>query len=163
VGKGIAALQKYDVGEAESLALHALRINTRLPEAHRLMADIHLLTGDVGAAMAELAQARRTNPRDESNLRRYAACLDLYHRKNGFTGVVGEIMARNPRPALFYYTLGEALEQRKWYEPAEKFYKKATEMQPWLPWPQNSLGLLYMRLGREAEARDVLSRALQAD
>jgi tetratricopeptide (TPR) repeat protein len=163
VGKGIAALQKYEVGEAESFALHALRINPRLPEARQLMADIHLLTGDIKAAIAELMRARSVNPRDENTLGRYAACLHLSHDESGFSSLVSEVTARDPRPAFFYYTLAEALEQRKWYEPAEKFYKKAMETQPWLPWPQNSLGLLYMRLGREAEARDVLSRALQAD
>src|SRR5205823_438052 len=35
--------------------------------------------------------------------------------------------------------------------------------QPWLPWPRNSLGLVYMRLGREKEAQAVLSEAIKAD
>src|SRR5207244_2769386 len=36
-------------------------------------------------------------------------------------------------------------------------------LRPMLPWSQNSLGLLYMRLGREKEARDVLNKAFKAD
>ena len=32
-----------------------------------------------------------------------------------------------------------------------------------VPWAQNSLGLLYMRLGREPEARDILTKAFNAD
>src|SRR5207248_3897257 len=34
---------------------------------------------------------------------------------------------------------------------------------PLLPWPRNSLGLLYLRLGREDEARKILTKAFEDD
>jgi tetratricopeptide (TPR) repeat protein len=162
-GKGAAALQKYEIRDAELFASRALKINSQLPEARRLMADIHLLAGDLKAAKHESDAARRVNPRDEMTLGRWAACLQLSRDQDAFNAVVKEILERNSRPGVFYYTLAEALEERKRYEAAEEYYRKAMELQPWLPWPQNSLGLLYMRLGREKEARDILSKATEAD
>jgi tetratricopeptide (TPR) repeat protein len=163
VGKGYAALQKYETREAELFALRAIKINPNLPEARRLLADVHLMAGDVKAANGQLEAARKTNPRDENTLGRYAACLYLSRNQNAFDALVKEVTKYNPKPGIFYHTLGESLEQRKHYEAAESYYKKATQVQPWLPWPQNSLGLLYMRLGREKEAREVLSSAILAD
>jgi hypothetical protein len=37
------------------------------------------------------------------------------------------------------------------------------KLRPKMPGPLNSLGMLYMRLGREAEAKDVLLKAFEAD
>src|SRR5262249_635882 len=42
VGKGVAALQKYEIKDAESFARRALEINPNLPEALRLKADVLL-------------------------------------------------------------------------------------------------------------------------
>ena len=49
------------------------------------------------------------------------------------------------------------------YDASEKYYKLAAELRPMLPWPNNSLGLLYLRLGREKEAREVLDKAFKVD
>jgi tetratricopeptide (TPR) repeat protein len=163
VGKGNAALEKYEIRDAELFARRALAINRNLPEARRLMADVHLLAGDLNAARKELEAARKVNPRDEYTLGRIAACLYLVRDKNTFDVVVKETAQHNPRPAIFYYILASALERRKSYDDAEKYYKEAMKLQPWLPWPQNSLGLIYMRLGREKEAQAILSEAMKAD
>ena len=63
------------------------------------------------------------------------------------------VQRQDPKPAIFYHELAERLEERRQFEAAEKYFKKALELRPMLPWPHNSLGLLYMRLGREEEAR----------
>jgi tetratricopeptide (TPR) repeat protein len=163
VGKGVAALQKYEARSAELFANRAIRINPNLPDAHRLLADVYLLGGDIAAARRELDEARKINPRDETTLGRYAACLHLAHQEKAFDSLVTDVTHQTPKPAVFYYTLGEALEARKHYDRAEQCYRKAMELQPWLPWPQNSLGLLYMRLGQEKAAYEVLSKAIDAD
>src|SRR5581483_8447762 len=46
---------------------------------------------------------------------------------------------------------------------AEKYYKKSAELRPMLAGPRNSLGLLYMRVGREEEARKILTKAFADD
>jgi tetratricopeptide (TPR) repeat protein len=174
VGKAQAALQKYEIRDAEQLVERALKINRNLPEALRLRADIHLLAGDLEAASRALECARRINPRSEATLGRIAACYKLglhppkenfYVRgdQRAFDALCEEVRQFDPKPGVFYHELAAQLEERKRFEEAEKYYKKAIELRPMLPWPHNGLGLLYMRLGREKEAEEVLSKAFKAD
>jgi cellulose synthase operon protein C len=163
VGKGMAALQKYEIKDAEQFAERALRINPNLPEALRLRGDVYLAVGDVPAAVRQLDRARTINPRDETTLGRSAACLYLLRDQHGFERVVQEVGQQNPKPGVFYHELAQCLEERRQWGAAEMYYKKASELRPMLPWPRNSLGLLCMRLGREKEALEVLSKAFKAD
>ena len=163
VGKGLAALQKYETKDAEQFAERALAINPNLPEALRLRADIYLVVGDLQAAVRELDRARTVNPRDERTLGRVAACLYLRHDPRAFDLLEKEVEQQDPKPGLFYYQLADRLEERRQFEAAENYYKKAIGLRPMSPWPRNALGLLYMRLGREKEALDELTKAFKAD
>ena len=163
VGKGQSALAKLDIKEAETFAEQALKINPHLPEALRLRADLHLAVNNIPEATKELDEARKFNPHDEETLARVAACLYLQKKSSEFDTLAAEVAKSDPKPAMFYYLLGECLEERRWYDDAEKFYKKAAELRPKLSWPRNSVGLLYMRLGREAEAREILNKAFESD
>jgi tetratricopeptide (TPR) repeat protein len=163
VGKGILKLQQFEIEEAEQLAEQALKVNINLPEALRLRADVHLAGGNIGGALKELEQARTINPRDESTLARVAACLFLQHRNADLDALVKEVEQRDPNAGVFWYELGNRLEERRRFDEAEKDYKKALELRPQLPGPLNGLGLLYMRLGREPEARVILDKAFAAD
>jgi tetratricopeptide (TPR) repeat protein len=163
VGKGLLKLEQLEIKDAEGYAERALKLNPRLPEALRLRADVHLFSNDVAAALKELETARQVNPRDESTLGRVAACLYFQRKNADLDALAAEVTRFNPRPALFYHELAERLEARRWYEPAETYYKKAMELHPALAWPRDSLGLLYMRLGQEKEARDVLGKAFEMD
>lgn len=163
VGKGLAALQEYETRDAEQFAEQALAINQNLPEALRLRADVYLVIGDLRAAVRQLDRARSVNPHDERTLGRAAACLYLLHDQRGFDLLEKAVGKQDPKPALFYYELAERLEERRQFEAAERYYKKAIELRPMLPWSRNGLGLLYMRLGREKEALEELTKAFQAD
>ncbi|HEV3117746.1 MAG TPA: tetratricopeptide repeat protein [Gemmataceae bacterium] len=163
VGKGLAALQRLEVQAAQQFADRALRINPNLPEGLRLRANAHVVAGDLKEAVKDLEQARKINPRDENTLGEVAACFLLQREQNQFDALAKEVTARDPKPCIFYHVLAERLEDRHHYELAEKYYKVAREFRPKIPWPNNSLGMLYMRLGREKEAREVLEKAFQAD
>jgi tetratricopeptide (TPR) repeat protein len=163
VGRGRAAFQKYELQTAEHLAEQALHINPNLPEALRLRADLHLMAGDLHAAAQDLEHARKTNPRDETTLGRIAARLHMAKDQAALDALVREVKRFDAKPGLFYHELAERLEQRRDFDAAERYYKAATELRPMLPWPLNGLGLLYMRLGREKEAEEVLTRAFKAD
>jgi len=162
-GKGVLKLQQLEVEEAEQLAEQALKVNINLPEALRLRADVHLAGGNVAGALKELEQARAINPRDEATLARMAACFYLQHKNAELDAVAKEVEQRDPKAGVFWYELGARLEERRRFDEAEKDYKKALELRPQLPGPLNSLGLLYMRMGREPEARVVLDKAFAAD
>jgi tetratricopeptide (TPR) repeat protein len=163
IGKGIAALQKLEIKDAEQAARQALSFNPRLPEALQLRADVHLATGDLAAAVAELEKALKVNPRDEATLGRLAACFVLQHRDADFAALAKEVEQHDAKPGPFYHELAERLEERRFFDSAEKYYKKSAELRPVDPWAQNSLGLLYMRMGREKEARAILTRAFEID
>ena len=163
VGKGVAALMKLDLKEAEDFAERALKINPNLPAALRLRADLHLFVGDFTAALRELEKAQKVNPRDEQTLARVAACLKGQRKDDEFDAVAKGIEKFDPKPAVFWFELGEQMEVRRYFSDAEKCFKKAAELRPAMPGPLNSLGLLYMRLGREKEAADLLDKGFEAD
>lgn len=163
VGKGQAALQKYEVKTAEEFAEQALKLNPRLVEALNLRADIYWMAGNATKAMRELVRARAVNPRDETTLGRIAACMHLEKKPDEFKKIVDDVEKFDPKAGTFYQVLAERLEERRHYEAAERFYKKAIELRPMVPWAQNHLGMLYMRMGREEEAKPILDRAFEAD
>jgi tetratricopeptide (TPR) repeat protein len=161
--KGVSALQRYEIKDAESLAERALKINPSLPEALRLRADVYLATGDPASAMKELRRARAVSPRDERTLARIAACLHLQRKKDDLAALVQEVEKFDSKPALFWFDMGERLEERRHFAEAERCFTKAAELRPTMPGPANSLGMLYMRLGKEKEARPLLDRGFKAD
>jgi tetratricopeptide (TPR) repeat protein len=163
VGKGYAALMKFEIKDAESLAERALKINAQLPDALRLRADVFLATGDAVAARKELDRAVKVNPRDESTLARVAACLLLQGKIKEYDELAKEVEKFDAKPAEFYYELGERLEERRRFDDAERCYKKAADLRPFLAGPYNSLGILYMRMGREKEARTLLTKGFEWD
>ena len=61
-------------------------------------------------------------------------------------------MANNPRPATFYYNLGERLADRRKYHAAERAFLLAAEADPLRADAPIGLGMLYMQIGRETEA-----------
>jgi cellulose synthase operon protein C len=163
LGKAMEAMDRLELREAEDLIERALKSNPNHPEALRLRADLHLFSGDYPAALKELDTARKVNPRDEDTLGRVAACFQLQRKNADLDALVQEVTKNDPVPAVFYHQLGKQLEDRRHYDDAEKYYKKAVELRDNIAWPLNSLGMLYMRMGEEKEARKTLERAFDLD
>jgi tetratricopeptide (TPR) repeat protein len=163
VGKGAIALAEFKIKDAENFAEQALKINPKLPEALRLRADVHLAAGDAAAALRELEQARAVSPRDERTLARIAACFVLQKKKDDFEALARAVEKFDAKPAVFYYEMGDRLEDRRYFDDAERYFRKATELRPNMPGPANSLGMLCMRLGREKEARELLDKGFAVD
>jgi tetratricopeptide (TPR) repeat protein len=163
VGKGQAALQKFDLKEAEAFADRALKVNARHPGALRLKADVYLVASDWATAEKLLDRARAASPRQPATLGRLAACYSLQRRAADFERVIREAEGYDAKPGAFYGELAECLEERKRYAQAEHYYKKAAGLRPTLAAPRAGLGMLYLRLGREQEGRDILTRAFDSD
>ncbi|HET6575632.1 MAG TPA: tetratricopeptide repeat protein [Fimbriiglobus sp.] len=162
-GKGLAALQKFDLKEAEGFADRALKVNPRHPAALRLKADVYLIASDWATAEKLLDKARAAGPRHPATLGRLAACYLLQRRAADFDRLVREAESFDTKPGAFYHELAECLEDRKRYTQAEHYYKKAADLRPMLAGPRAGLGMLYLRLGREKEGRDILTKAFDAD
>lgn len=163
VGKGRTALSKFDVKDAERFAEQALHQNPNHPAALRLMADVELIASQWTAAEKHLRKARQVNPRDAATLGRLTAVNLILNRKADAEAIIREAEAFDKKPGSFYFELAECLEERKRYAEAETYYLRAAELRPMLPGPRTGLGMLYLRLGKEKEGRELLTRAFEGD
>jgi cellulose synthase operon protein C len=163
VGKGLGAMQRFELKEVDQMADQALKIDPKHPGALRLKADVYLVASDLDKANELLKKAKERNPRDAATLGRLAAIHLMANRQTEFDKVVKEVASFDKAPGSFYFELAECLEERKRYNQAEGYYKKAAELRPMMAGPRNSLGLLYMRLGDEKTGREILTKALEQD
>ena len=163
VGKGAASLQKLEIKQADGFADRALKINPRLPAALLLKADVQLTSGEISAALESTEKALAVNPRDEHALARKAACFKAVRKQPDYDAVVKAVQQDDAKPAVFWYDLGQGLEDRRYYDDAIACYEEAAKQQPMLPGPTGALGLLYMRLGREEDAAPLLDKGFEAD
>ena len=161
--KAEMAYQRFEMKDAEFYAKQALKTNPNLIEALRVLSAVHLFSGETKQALELLAKARSINPRDEATLARIAVCLHAENKDAEYAAVIAEVEKHNPKAGVFYYELAQRFEDRKRYDLAEEHYRTSIKLRPNLPWAQNGLGLLHMRLGKEDEARKTLEVAFEAD
>jgi len=162
-GRGMVSLTRFEVKDADAFADQALKINSKHPVALRVKADVHLIAGDWPAAEKLLDRAKAANPRDAVSLGKLAACYLLARRGPEFEKQVKEAESFDAKPGAFYYELGNSLEERKRYSLAEDYLKKAAILRPMLAGPRTSLAMLYLRLGREKEGQELLTKAFELD
>jgi len=163
------ALQNFRLEEAKRLVERALAINPSSIEALCLKADFFVANFQEHLAAEPLEAARKLNPVDDEALARLAA-LEIIQRglpKDAAGTELGKILAdvdrRNPKAGEFYFALGDALSDRQKFPAAERFFKEAIRRMPELVAPRAQLGLLYMRLGKEVEAKKLLEESHDAD
>ncbi len=163
------ALQNYQVEEARRLIDQALAINPELVEAYVYRADSYLANYQAVEAIAFLEQAVKLNPRSELALGRLAA---VYAAVDGTTddeaaGRLGKLLAevneRNPHAGEFYNAMATGLELCRKFPAAARYYREAVERMPQLTEPRGALGLMYMRLGDEVEAKKLLDESFEVD
>jgi tetratricopeptide (TPR) repeat protein len=163
VGKGQAAMQKFEVKDAEQFADDALKINPNHVGALLLKADAALTAGDLAVAEKLLTAAKAINPRYAPTLGKLAATYTLLGKPDAAAAITKDAEAYDAKPAAFYTELGTVYEDRKRYKAAKECYLKAASLRPTLPAAPLALGLLAMRLGEEAHARVILTKAFDAD
>ena len=103
------------------------------------------------------------NPRDEDALGRLAASCRLLVDPVGAAAAELAALANNPRPATFYAALGERLADRRKYHSAERAFLLAAAADPSRADAPIGLGMLYMQVGRETEAKSLFDAAFDAD
>ena len=181
-----AALEQQELEDTERSADRALEIHpNHLPALH-VKADLAVAAGQIPAALKLLQQALGVNPHSQETLARLAAASLLVNehpaeqqeallahiediasytgsREGRFAEITIEVASRNPHPGAYLARIGSVLESRRQYFMAEQFYRAAMRVMPQLAEPQTALGLLYMRVGRTEEAREILDKAFKAD
>lgn len=175
------SLQNFQVEEARRLIDRAVEINPELIDAYVYRADSHLANYEAGEAIKVLEQAIKLNPRSELALGRLAgayAAVDGVNDQPEHEGqpeqgnqpeqgrlakLIAEVDEHNPHAGQFYYSLATALELSRKYPGAARYYRKAVERMPQLTEPRGALGLMYMRLGDEVEAKKLLDESFDID
>ena len=163
------ALQSYDVAGAVASLDRADAVNPNLLSAKQLRADLHLINFQAAEGIETLHAALALNPRSETTLGRLAAAYvvrDGMPEKLDNTGVgrlVAQAEERNPHAGEFYMALAGGLELVRKYPAAGRFYENAIQRMPQLVRAHGDLGMIYMRLGREVEAKELLDEAFKID
>lgn len=160
---GQADLQGYKLAAGRSKAERALQVNPHYAPAFVLMADLNISDERFPEALEAARKAVAEDPRDEDALARLAASARLLVDPAGAAAAEAAARANNPRPATFYAALGERLADRRKYHSAERAFLLAAAADPHRADAPIGLGMLYMQIGREAEARDIFAAAFAAD
>ena len=160
---GQADLQGYKLAAGRAKAERALRINPKYAPAHVLLADLNISDERFADAKANAQAAVKLNPRDEDGLARLAAASRLLVDPTTASVVEAIVLANNPRPATFYAALGERLADRRKYPAAERAFLEAAKADPRRADAPIGLGMLYMQIGRETEAKALFKDAFAAD
>jgi cellulose synthase operon protein C len=167
VAMALARIEERQIEKAEKSLSTALKINPRLLDAWQLKADLLWGNFQTSKSLALLEEkALPLNPIDEDTLGRIAACylmLDKPAKDSRFARLAEQVTRRNAHPGAFYYALAAQLEDRSKHVEAETYFREAIHVMPKQIGPQANLGLLYMRVGREDDAREVLRGAFRAD
>lgn len=180
------ALQNFELDAARRSADRALEINPKLLSAHLHRADILLANFDAAEAIKVLEDARKLNPVAEATLGRLAAAYGVVdglvsnggskHGEKQEAGkaqnpkptsrcgkLIAEAVARNEHCGEFFFALANALDQTRRFPAAASYYRQAVERMPQMIAPRNALGMMYMRLGEEVEAKKLLDEAFKID
>ena len=160
---GVADLQGYKLAAGRKKAERALEINPRMAAAQILLADLNITDERFTEARDNAKKAVAENPRDEDGLARLAAAARLLVDPLGAQAVESVVLAQNPKPATFYAALAERLADRRKYQSAERAFLQSIAADPNRADTRIGLGMLYMQIGREAEARDLFEAAFTAD
>ena len=163
------ALQNYDLDDARRWIDRALEINPHLFTARLYEADLQLANFQIDEAVATLEKALKLNPQSEQAQGRLAAAyagLDGWPSKpadSRFNKLVSEVNEHNPHAGEFYFALASALDLTRRFPAAARYYKEAVERMPEMIEPRGALGLMYLRLGEETEARKLLDESFETD
>jgi len=171
------ALQNFELDAARRSADRAIEINPKLLSAHLHRADILLANFDAAEAIKVLEEARKLNPVSEATLGRLAAAYAVVDGLGSEDGkqqpdaksasrcgqLIAEAVARNEHCGEFFFALANALDQTRRFPAAASYYRQAVERMPQMIAPRNALGMMYMRLGEEVEAKKLLDEAFKID
>ncbi len=160
---GQADLQGYRLAAGRAKAERALSINPHYAPAFVLLADLNISDERFVDANTAATKAVAENPRDEDALGRLAASCRLLVDYVGATAAEVVALANNRRPATFYAALGERLADRRKYHSAERAFLLAAAADPTRADASIGLGMLYMQIGRETEAKSLFDAAFDAD
>jgi tetratricopeptide (TPR) repeat protein len=161
---GVALAKKSESsGEAEKYARAALEVNPNLVPALNLLAEMRIEEENYEAAGGPLKHALEVNPSDLDSLTLQAVMSHMQGDAAGFARYERQVLAINPNHGYFYYTVAESLVNRRKYQEAVAYNRRALELNPTLWAAHAGLGMNLMRVGDLEQGRRSLQRAFEGD
>jgi tetratricopeptide (TPR) repeat protein len=161
---GLARSQHFDYSsEAVTTALRALLINPNLVPTRVFMARLFIELGQFSDARHEARHALKVNPVSLEALTMLAVVNHLERNTDRFETIERQVLDLNPLYAEFYATLADLAAQNRLYQDAEKFARRAVQLDP-LSWRgYGLLGMNQFRLGQIEAGRANLERSFNGD
>jgi tetratricopeptide (TPR) repeat protein len=157
------AMRSGDTAQAVTLAVRGLQDGHRHPVLFNLRAYHHEEAGRLGAALADLEQARILAPHDPRILNGMGRCLTSLGRLDEALAMLDQALALEPGFVAAHYNRGFALEQQGELAAARAEYEKAVAIFPRMTDAIARLASLAARRSDWPAARTLADRALAAE
>ena len=161
---GLARSLHFDYSsDAAEAAQLALSINPNLVPAHVFMARIFIELERYDDARREVQHALDVNPVSLEALTLVAVVDHLERKTEDFAAIEQKVLALNPLYADFYVTLAELASRNRLYRDAERFARRAVELDDESWRGHGELGLNRLRLGEMDTGQASLERSFGGD
>lgn len=171
--KGAIELSGYNVDAALRTAELALGINPQHIQAKQVQGKAKLTDFRPEQAIEIFNEVVKLNPKNQTS-KGYLACAimaadgsALVEEESGKATRFGELLTQveqdHPNLGEFYAALGDGCDIVRKYPDAVKYLQQAREKMPQLMGVHGDLGMVLMRMGEEATAKEVLDEAFEAD
>ena len=161
---GLARSQHFDYSsQAVTTALQSLFINPNLVPARVFLARLFIELEQYSDARHEAELALEVNPVSLEALTMLGVLNHLERNAEQFETIERQVMALNPRYAEFYATLADLAAQNRLYRDAEKFARRAVQLDPQSWRGHGLLGMNQLRLGQIEAGRASLERSFAGD
>lgn len=137
---------------AAAAAQKAVELDARLPQAHRLLGEIDLASGDVAGALVELQKEVKVNPLDGET---YDRMGDAYIRGGQYARAqeaLDRAVLLEPNASGPYILLGRALLEQHDPVTAAMYLERAEKMDPSNSMVHMLLGRAFKAAGRKGDA-----------
>lgn len=160
---GAAALGEWKFEDVLMLADKALAINPKNADALLLKAQCMMQWRKFDEVESIVNKVFEVNPNQLDALCLMAAL----HVRQGHTDkakpFMDKVLAVNPKSSALPGTIADWLSSGRQFNEALPYYKQAIDLAPELADPKAGLGLMYMQMGEEAKAKEILDKAYEID
>ena len=161
---GLARSQHFDYSsQAVTTVLQSLSINPNLVPARVFLAQLFIELEQYGDARSEAELALEINPESLEALTMLGVIDHLERNTEKFEAIERQVLALNPGYAEFYATLANLAAQNRLYRDAEKFARRAVQLDPQSWRGYGLLGMNQLRLGQIEAGRASLERSFAGD
>ncbi len=162
------ALHEFQLDRVRRNVTRALKVNPSHIDALLCRADMHFAGLQPAKALTTLQEASKTNPHHSATLGRTSAAYSLLTRPGNDAHLAdsNEVLhtaLSHASQGEFYAAKGAAFEHARRYPQAGANLQRAIEVMPELLGPRGQLGMIEMRLGHEAKARELLQESFRRD